>query len=64
MESLDNKLVVKARGASDLGLQGLVLKSSVTPAEHHILEVLVCGKVKNWLADFVEVLGEKDGFSE
>lgn len=64
MEYLDSKLVVKARGASDLGLQGLVLKSNVTPADHHILEVLVCGKVKNWLADFVEVLGDNDGLSE
>lgn len=64
MEYLDNKLVVKARGASDVGLQGLVLKSSITPAEHHILEVLVCGKVKNWLADFVDVVGENNGLSE
>jgi len=64
MECLAGKFVIKTKGHSDFGYCGIVLKSEVNPASYHILEVLSNGKVRNWLADYVEVLEENNGLFE
>ena len=54
------KLALKVRGSLDFGKVGIIIKSYINPANHHIIEVLCEGKQVNWPGQYVDYIENED----